>query len=139
MATKKETEKKKATKTKKATVKKTTAKKSTKKVKEQIEETKPIESNETTQIFEKYETPYNTIGLETLSEPAYEPTKEEIDEIHTKVIETMNGDPSVVTPVEEPNKEVVPVEEPKTEPKKKIMRRINRAIGYFWNGQMIEF
>ena len=57
-----------------------------------------------------------------------------------KKVEVMNGDPSVVVPIEEPNKEeVVPVEEPRTEPKKKIMRKINRAIGYFWNGQMIDF
>lgn len=63
-----------------------------------------------------------------------------LEQIKEGKLEVMNGDPSVVAPIEEPNKEeVVPVEEPKTEPKKKIMRRINRAIGYFWNGQMIDF
>ena len=43
----------------------------------------------------------------------------------------------------EPKKAVKAVQkdtnEKKKEPKKKIMRKINRAIGYFWNGQMIDF
>ena len=65
---------------------------------------------------------------------------DKVHEIDEKVIEVMNGDPTVVTSVEEePKEEEKPVEEPKNEPKKKITRRINRAIGYFWNGQMIDF
>ena len=135
MATKKtETEKKKATK--KTTAKKTTAtkkvtpKKTTKKVEEPVEEINLVGATE-----EKVLEVFNNMKEEKLNNLSdfkkIEP--------YTKV-EVMNGDPSVVVPVEEPKKEeVVPVEEPKKEPKKKIMRKINRAIGYFWNGQMIDF
>lgn len=66
--------------------------------------------------------------------------EKEVIETEEKVLEVMNGDPTVATPVEEePKEEEKPVEEPKNEPKKKITRKINRAIGYFWNGQMIDF
>ena len=65
--------------------------------------------------------------------------EEEVIETEEKVLEVMNGDPTVVIPVEESNKEEIADEEPKNEAKKKITRKINRAIGYFWNGQMIDF
>ena len=153
MATKKtETEKKKATKkttAKKTTsTKKTTAKKTTKKVEEPVEEINLVGATE-----EKALEVFNSIKEDDVvfvvgNKKEDKPTKEEkLNNLSDfkkvepyKKVEVMNGDPSVVAPVEEPKKEeVVPVEEPKKEPKKKIMRKINRAIGYFWNGQMIDF
>ena len=148
MATKKtETEKKKATKKTTAT-KKVKTKKTTKKVEEPVEEINLVGATE-----EKALEVFNNIKEDDVvfvvgNKKEDEPTKEEklnnlsyFKKIEPyKKVEVMNGDPSVVAPVEEPKKEeVVPVEEPKKEPKKKIMRKINRAIGYFWNGQMIDF
>ena len=143
MATKKNnTEKKKATK-------KTTAKKqTTKKVEKPVEEIDLVGATE-----EKVLETFNNMKEDDTvflvgDKKEDEPTKEEKlnnlsdfkkIEPYTKV-EVMNGDPTVVTLVEEePKEEEKPVEEPKNEPKKKITRRINRAIGYFWNGQMIDF
>lgn len=143
MATKKNnTEKKKATK-------KTTAKKqTTKKVEKPVEEIDLVGATE-----EKVLETFNNMKEDDTvflvgDKKEDEPTKEEKlnnlsdfkkIEPYTKV-EVMNGDPAVVTSVEEePKEEEKPVEEPKNEPKKKITRRINRAIGYFWNGQMIDF
>ena len=142
MATKKtETEKKKATK-------KTTAKKTTKKVEKVVEEIDLVGATEekVLEVFNNMKEDDTVFIVSNKKEN--EPTKEEklnnlsdFKKIEPYIkVEVMNGDPSVIAPVEEPKKEeVVPVEEPKNEPKKKITRRINRAIGYFWNGQMIDF
>ncbi len=147
MATKKtETEKKKATK--KTTAKKTTTKKTTKKVEEPVEEINLVGVTEekVLEAFEniKEDDTIFVVGNKKEDEPTKEEKLNNLSDFKKiepyKKVEVMNGDPAVVTPVEEPKKEeVVPVEEPKKEPKKKIMRKINRAIGYFWNGQMIDF
>lgn len=59
-------------------------------------------------------------------------------------LEVVNGDPAVLEPVEE----AAPIEEKEDKEKvveeketgvKKIIKKINRSIGYFWNGQMIDF
>ena len=69
-----------------------------------------------------------------------EATEEEIKSVFTKADpddknvvakvenEVINGDPSVLAPKEENESGV-----------KKIIKKINRSIGYFWNGQMIDF
>jgi hypothetical protein len=142
MATKKNnTEKKKATK-------KTTAKKTTKKVEKPVEEIDLVGATEekVLEVFNnmKEDDTVFLVGDKKEDEPTKEEKLNNLSDFkkiepYTKV-EVMNGDPAVVTPVEEELKEEEkPVEEPKNEPKKKITRRINRAIGYFWNGQMIDF
>ena len=76
-----------------------------------------------------------------------------------KVVETMNGDPSVITPTDDFDKKdeqlmnealdkvvddvtVETVEKPIKEAEtitKKITKKINRYFGYIWNGQAIDF
>ena len=143
MATKKNnTEKKKATK-------KTTAKKqTTKKVEKPVKEIDLVGATEekVLEVFNnmKEDDTVFLVGDKKEDEPTKEEKLNNLSDFkkiepYTKV-EVMNGDPTVVTSVEEePKEEEKPVEEPKNEPKKKITRRINRAIGYFWNGQMIDF
>ena len=113
MATKKENTTKKAETKKKTTTKKATTKKPTKKA-EVVEE--PI-------VTGTVEATEEIIGI---SEPV------EIG---------VNGDPAVVTPIEEPIVEEKVIEEPKVEekPAKKITKKISQSFGYIWNGQMIEF
>ena len=119
MATKKDSTKKKVTK-------KDTAKKSTNKKAKKIEK-----------VVEEVNEDLNNLSDFKKVEPY-------------KKVEVMNGDPSVITPIEEPLidepapieeptpvEEPAPIEEPK--PKEKIMKKISRAFGYFWNGQMIDF
>ena len=49
--------------------------------------------------------------------------------------EVMNGDPAVLTPIEEE----VEIEEAPKEEKPKITKRISKMFTYLWNGQMIDF
>jgi hypothetical protein len=113
MATKKEATKKRAT-TKKATTKKTTKKvvKEEKIVKEPVEE---------------------LIELTKSDEPIVEVKNEE--PIVVEETEVMNGDPAVLTPIEEE----VEIEETPKEEKPKITKRISKIFTYLWNGQMIDF
>ena len=95
--------------TKKKVAKKDTAKKSTNKKAKKIEK-----------VVEEVNEDFNNLSDFKKVEPY-------------KKVEVMNGDPSVITPIDES----APIEEPK--PKEKIMKKISRAFGYFWNGQMIDF
>ena len=140
---KKETTAKKAETKKKAATKKPTTKKATPKKKIEIvkEEQKvlgPVQPTEEEFNAAVEESIKNIIEQAEESEP---------------IIVGVNGDPSVIAPVEE----VVPIE--KEEPiefdvveekvekkvveekdeKKKITKRNNQSFGYFWNGQMIDF
>lgn len=137
MATKKDSTKKKVTK--KDTAKKSTNKKA-KKIEKIVEEVNLIDETE-----EKVLSTFNSIK----EDDKIYVVGEEKTESNTK-LEVMNGDPSVITPMEEPLvdepapieeptpvEEPAPIEEPK--PKEKIMKKISRAFGYFWNGQMIDF
>jgi (p)ppGpp synthase/HD superfamily hydrolase len=132
MATKKDNTKKKVTK--KDTAKKSTNKKA-KKIEKVVEEVNLVDETE-----EKVLNTFNSIKEDdTIYVVGGKKT-----ESNTK-LEVMNGDPSVITPIDEsapieeptPVEEQAPVEEP--EPKEKIMKKISRAFGYFWNGQMIDF
>ena len=101
--------KKEATK-KKATTKKATIKKVTKKVvKEEKVVKEPVEE---------------LIELTKSDKP-----------IVVEETEVMNGDPAVLTPIEEE----VEIEETPKEEKPKITKRISKMFTYLWNGQMIDF
>ena len=67
--------------------------------------------------------------------------EEKVIEVEDKKenIEVVNGDPAVLTPKEEEPKKVEKVVEEKETTPKKIIKRISKNFGYFWNGQMIDF
>ena len=160
---KKETTAKKADTKKKATTKKPATKKQTKKVTKVTEEQLPKiaeEVQEQTVIervdLEKFKDEKGEYDLTNATDEEVKSAfnqLEQDDKIFVvkneeKPLEIVNGDPSVIAPVEE----VVPVEkeEPikfdvveekveKKEEKKKITKRNNQTFGYFWNGQMIDF
>jgi hypothetical protein len=137
MATKKDSTKKKVTK--KDTAKKSTNKKA-KKIEKVVEEVNLIDETE-----EKVLDTFNSIKEDDIIYVVGEANKDlnnlsDFKKVEPyKKVEVMNGDPSVITPIEEPTpvEEPAPIEEPK--PKEKIMKKISRAFGYFWNGQMIDF
>ena len=148
MATKKDSTKKKVTK--KDTAKKSTNKKA-KKIEKIVEEVNLIDETE-----EKVLDTFNSIKEDDIIYVVGEVNKDlnnlsDFKKVEPyKKVEVMNGDPSVITPIEEPLvdepapieeeplvDEPAPIEEPK--PKEKIMKKISRAFGYFWNGQMIDF
>ena len=137
MATKKDSTKKKVTK--KDTAKKSTNKKA-KKIEKIAEEVNLINETE-----EKVLNTFNSIKEDDIIYVVGETNKDlnnlsDFKKVEPyKKVEVMNGDPSVITPIEEPTpvEEPAPIEEPK--PKEKIMKKISRAFGYFWNGQMIDF
>ena len=148
MATKKDSTKKKVTK--KDTAKKSTNKKA-KKIEKIAEEVNLIDETE-----EKVLDTFNSIKEDDVIYVVGEANKDLNNLSDFKKVEpygkveVMNGDPSVITPIEEPLidepapieeptpvEEPAPIEEPK--PKEKIMKKISRAFGYFWNGQMIDF
>jgi hypothetical protein len=148
MATKKDSTKKKVTK--KDTAKKSTNKKA-KKIEKIAEEVNLIDETE-----EKVLDTFNSIKKDDIIYVVGEVNKDlnnlsDFKKVEPyKKVEVMNGDPSVITPIEEPLvdepapieeeplvDEPAPIEEPK--PKEKIMKKISRAFGYFWNGQMIDF
>lgn len=62
------------------------------------------------------------------------PNKEDTEKAF-KGTEVMNGDPAVLTPIEEE----VEIEETPKEEKPKITKRISKMFTYLWNGQMIDF
>ena len=149
MATKKEATKKKAT-TKKATTKKTT-----KKVAKVTEEQFPslikdeiVESTvEDKKIdWDKYKVKEGEYDLTKASNEevtsAFKEMKPDDEVFVTKnkpivveETEVMNGDPAVLTPIEEE----VEIEETPKEEKPKITKRISKIFTYLWNGQMIDF
>ena len=137
MATKKDSTKKKVAK--KDTAKKSTNKKA-KKIEKIVEEVNLIDETE-----EKVLDTFNSIKEDDIIYVAGKVNKDlnnlsDFKKVEPyKKVEVMNGDPSVITPIEEPTpvEEPAPIEEPK--PKEKIMKKISRAFGYFWNGQMIDF
>ena len=119
MATKKEATKKKAT-TKKATTKKTTKKV----VKEEKVVLGPVEPTEEEAEKAIEESIKKVIEMAESNEP-----------IVVEETEVMNGDPAVLTPIEEE----VEIEEAPKEEKPKITKRISKMFTYLWNGQMIDF
>ena len=71
-------------------------------------------------------------------------TIEEVKPIESeKVLEVINGDPSVVTFVDEDEKEEKKLSDfdgvEEVVEKKKITKRKSQTFGYFWNGQTIDF
>ena len=115
--------------------KETTKKKTTKKDVKKLEEQAPIEVQE----FEE------AAALEVVEE-----TKVEPENIAPAEVEVMNGDPAVVTPVEEAEPlveeqekiEEESVEEETPEPQEEIKPKKNvfkRMFGYIWNGQEMDY
>ena len=149
MATKKEATKK------KATTKKTTTKKTTKKVAKVTEEQFPSlikeELGESTVEekkidWDKYKVKEGEYDLTKASNEevtsAFKEMKPDDEVFVTKnkpivveETEVMNGDPAVLTPIEEE----VEIEEAPKEEKPKITKRISKMFTYLWNGQMIDF
>ena len=149
MATKKEATKK------KATTKKTTTKKTTKKVAKVTEEQFPSlikeELGESTieekkVDWDKYKVKEGEYDLTKASNEevtsAFKEMKPDDEVFVTKnkpivveKTEVMNGDPAVLTPIEEE----VEIEETPKEEKPKITKRISKIFTYLWNGQMIDF
>lgn len=149
MATKKEATKK------KATTKKTTTKKTTKKVAKVTEEQFPSlikeELGESTVEekkidWDKYKVKEGEYDLTKASNEevtsAFKEMKQDDEVFVTKnkpivveETEVMNGDPAVLTPIEEE----VEIEETPKEEKPKITKRISKMFTYLWNGQMIDF
>ena len=149
MATKKEATKK------KATTKKTTTKKTTKKVAKVTEEQFPSlikeELGESTVEekkidWDKYKVKEGEYDLTKASNEevtsAFKEMKPDDEVFVTKnkpivveETEAMNGDPAVLTPIEEE----VEIEEAPKEEKPKITKRISKMFTYLWNGQMIDF
>ena len=127
---------------KKKIAKKPIDKKIIKEVAEQI-----IEREEETKEVE-LDPPVNEEALEEIlnldtevvekKEPEYEPTAEQVE----KTIEVMNGDPSVVVPLNE----TFEIQEKALEEtfkslkdNKKSNRIIDRMFGYSWNGMEMDF
>jgi hypothetical protein len=149
MATKKEATKKKAT-TKKATTKKTT-KKVAKVTEEQFPSLIKEELGESTVEekkidWDKYKVKEGEYDLTKASNEevtsAFKEMKPDDEVFVTKnkpivveETEVMNGDPAVLTPIEEE----VEIEEASKEEKPKITKRISKMFTYLWNGQMIDF
>lgn len=134
--------------------KKEATKKTTKKAAKKLEEQAPIEVQE----FEE------AAALEVVEE-----TKVEPEDMGPAEVEVMNGDPAVVTPVEEPAPpmavdepesedeelpedwgepdaaepvEVEPVKEEAPAPQEKIKPKnsvFRRMFGYIWNGQEMDY
>lgn len=149
MATKKEATKK------KATTKKNTTKKTTKKVAKVTEEQFPSlikeELGESTVEdkkidWDKYKVKEGEYDLTKASNEevtsAFKEMKSDDEIFVTKnkpivveETEVMNGDPAVLTPIEEE----VEIEEAPKEEKPKITKRISKMFTYLWNGQMIDF
>ena len=151
MATKKDEIKKKVAEKReeKKAAKKSSTKKQTKKVTKVTEEQLPKiakEVNEPAVIetvdLEKFKDEKGEYDLtkatDTEVKSAFKQLKSD-DEIVVTKTEVVNGDPSVIAPVEEKVDEVEVVEEKKESTAKKIIRKFNQNFGYLWNGQMIDF
>jgi len=130
--TAKKAETKKKAATKKPTTKKATPKKNIEIVKEEQKVLGPVQPTEEDFNAVVEESIKNIVEQAEESEP---------------IVVGVNGDPSVIAPVEEivPEFEVVEekvekvVEEKKEKTEKKITKRNDQTFGYFWNGQMIDF
>ena len=127
-----------AKKTKRTPTKKVTSKKVIEEVADSIQEAK-VNEKEIEQFLEEVK----DVKLEVLSEPVYEPTKEDFEKIIN--VDIMNGDPSVIIPSNdiESKKDVVKeIEEEafnNTFKNIKKSNRIDRTFGYSWNGIEIDF
>ena len=134
MTAKKENTKKKDTATKKKATpkKKSTAKKTVKQILEE-DNSKVVDlSNATTEEVVK--------AFEEIDEVIENDIAEIVETAEPKEeLEVVNGDPAVLTPKEEEPKKVEKVVEKKETTPKKIIKRISKNFGYFWNGQMIDF
>lgn len=133
MAAKKEATKKKDTDKKGTTKKKPTTKKVTKVTEEQlpkmVEEISKPSVIETVDL-EKFKDEKGEYDLTKATETEVKSDINQLDaddEIIVKKTEVINGDPSVIAPVEEDTGV------------KKIIKKISRSFGYLWNGQMIDF
>ena len=138
--------------------KKETTKKTTKKAAKKLEEQAPIEVQEFEEAaaLEVVEPQEEVVPLTTLDEEIEGVDEAKLNEMRREYgvkeeVEVMNGDPAVVTPVEEPEplveesvtEEVIPTEEvdepaPKEQikPKKSVFKRM---FGYIWNGQEMDY
>ena len=145
--------------------KETTKKKTTKKTVKKLEEQAPIEVQEfeeaaSLEVVEETKVEPEDMGSAEVRQEILDKIKfddavlenlEKEDEKAIEGFETMNGDPAVVTPVEEPEplveepvtEEVTPTEEvyepvPEEEikPKKNVFKRM---FGYIWNGQEMDY
>lgn len=148
---KKETTAKKAETKKKSSNNKPATKKQTNKVTKVTEEQLPKIAEEV-----KEQTVIETVDLEQFKDEngEYDLTNTNDEEVKSAInqlendgkifvvkneeepLEVVNGDPSVIAPVEEKVEEVVEKEENTA---KKITRKLNQYFGYFWNGQAIDY
>jgi len=148
---KKETTAKKAETKKKSSTKKPATKKQIKKVTKVTEEQLPKIAEELQE-----QTVIETVDLEKFKDEKgeYDLTNATEEEVKSAInqledddkifviknekepLEVVNGDPSVIAPVEEKVEEVVEKEENTA---KKITRKFNQYFGYFWNGQAIDY
>ncbi len=151
---KKETTAKKAETKKKSSTKKPATKKQTKKVTKVTEEQLPKIAEELQE-----QTVIETVDLEKFKDEKgeYDLTNATEEEVKSAInqledddkifvvknkeesLEVVNGDPAVLTPKEEEPKKVEKVVEKKETTPKKIIKRISKNFGYFWNGQIIDF
>jgi len=141
---KKETAAKKADTKKKSSTKKPTTKKQTKKVTKVTNEPSVIETVDL-EKFKDEKGEYDLTNATELNMHTPEEVKSVLERLKSddKIVvtktEVVNGDPSVIAPVEEKVDEVEVVEEKKESTTKKIIRKFNQNFGYLWNGQMIDF
>jgi len=155
MAAEKEKTKKKATPKKKATTKKKTAEKKDNFKAMLVKEDKLIPMDEaikngeiTGKSIEHAEKMQKALSDDNAEEFFEAVDKFNEAENKKETLEVVNGDPAVLDEKEELKlkqelfknikKEKKVVEEKETGVKK-IIKKINRSIGYFWNGQMIDF
>jgi hypothetical protein len=144
--------------------KKETTKKTTKKTAKKLEEQAPIEVQEfeeaaALEIVEETKVEPEDIGPAEVRQEILDKIKfddavlenlEKEDEKAIEGFETMNGDPAVVTPVEETEplveeqekieeesvEEETPAPQEKIKPKNSVFRRM---FGYIWNGQEMDY
>lgn len=151
MSAEKEKTKKKATPKKKATTKKKTAEKKDKFKAMLVKEDKLIPMDEaikngeiTGKSIEHAEKIQKALSDDNAEEFFEAVDKFNEAENKKETLEVVNGDPAVL----EPTEEAAPIDEKEDKEKvveeketgvKKIIKKINRSIGYFWNGQMIDF
>ena len=141
---------------KETTKKKTTAKKATKKLEEQapievqeFEEAAALEVVEPQEEAAPAEVRQEILDKIKFDDAVLENLKKE-DEKAIEGFETMNGDPAVVTPVEEAEplveeqekieeesvEDETPAPQEKIKPKNSVFRRM---FGYIWNGQEMDY
>ena len=131
---------------KETTKKKTTTKKTSKKVEEQAPiEVQEFEEAASLEVVEPQEevAPLTTLDEEEEIEGVDETKLNEMRREYEvkEEVEVMNGDPAVVTPVEEAEPEPTPqVVEPISEKEAKARGGVfKRMFGYIWNGQEMDY